>query len=72
MSHLFGGISSDQYLDKLRRTVMGDCDPNEVILLEVEPTKQVTQIDFIAAKSTWESIMSASAISRKMEKIYTI
>jgi hypothetical protein len=50
MSHLFGGISSDQYLDKLRRTVMGDCDPNEVILLEVEPTKQVTQIDFIAAK----------------------
>ncbi len=49
-SHLFGGLTSETYLEKLRRVIVGDHDPEEVILLEVEPEKQVTAIDFIAAK----------------------
>ncbi len=49
-SHLFGGINSDQYHGMLRDAIVGDHDPENVILLEVEPRKQVTEIDFIAAK----------------------
>lgn len=49
-SHLFGGLTSEAYIEKLRHVIIGDHDPEDVILLEVEPEKQVTGIDFIAAK----------------------
>ena len=49
-SHLFGGLDSEQYLEMLRRVILGDHNPENVILLEVEPEKQTTAIDFIAGK----------------------
>jgi hypothetical protein len=45
MEHLVG-MTEAEYLDLLRRVILGDEDPKEVILLEVEPWKQNTQIDF--------------------------
>jgi hypothetical protein len=48
--HLFGGLDSEAYIDMLREVIVADHDPENVILLEVEPEKQVTAIDFIAAK----------------------
>ena len=48
--HLFGGRTSEEYVKLLREVIVGDHDPENVILLEVEPEKQVTAIDFIAAK----------------------
>ncbi len=50
MSHLFGGMASEEYLELLRKVILGDHKPENVILLEVEPDKQVTAIDFVAAK----------------------
>ena len=47
-SHLFG-ISSAEYLALLRKVIVGDHDPKNVVLLEVEPHKQVTHIDFLGA-----------------------
>src|SRR5207237_1202747 len=44
----FGGIKDEQYLDILRRTILGDSKPENVILLEIEPEKQKTRIDFAA------------------------
>ncbi len=49
-NHLFNGITEDEYLEKLRHIIVGDANPENVILLEVEPSKQPTQIDFIIAK----------------------
>lgn len=49
-THLFGGMQSEEYIEMLRRVIIGDCDTEQVILLEVEPEKQVTSIDFIACK----------------------
>jgi hypothetical protein len=46
----FGGIRDDAYIDLLRRTILGDCDPENVILLEIEPEKQKTRIDFAATE----------------------
>lgn len=49
-THLFDGLDSDAYVERLRRTIVGDSDPENVILLEVEPEKQTTAIDFIATE----------------------
>ena len=48
--HLFGGLDSEAYINMLRKVIVGDLNPENVILLEVEPEKQVTAVDFIAAK----------------------
>ena len=46
----FGGIRDEQYLDILRRTILADSNPENVILLEIEPEKQKTRIDFSATE----------------------
>ena len=43
---LFGGLSDDAYIQLLRETIVGGSKPENVILLEVEPEKQNTRIDF--------------------------
>ena len=47
----FGGIKDEQYIDILRRTIIGDSKPENVILLEIEPEKQKTRIDFAATEA---------------------
>lgn len=46
LSHLFNVADNNAYLDALRDCIVGDCDPEEVILLEIFPEKQKTRIDF--------------------------
>jgi hypothetical protein len=47
----FGGIKDEAYLDLLRRTIIADSPPENVILLEIEPEKQKTRIDFAATET---------------------
>ncbi len=47
----FGGIKDDAYIEILRRTILGDAKPENVILLEIEPEKQKTRIDFAATET---------------------
>jgi len=44
----FGGIKDEAYIDILRRSIVGDTEPENVILLDIEPEKQKTRIDFAA------------------------
>jgi len=46
----FGGIRDEQYIGILRRTILGNSKPENVILLEIEPEKQKTRIDFAATE----------------------
>ncbi len=46
----FGGIKDDAYLDLLRRTIIAKSDPENVILLDIEPEKQKTRVDFAATE----------------------
>lgn len=48
-SHM-SGMTSKEYFDLLREIIVGDCDPKQVVLLEVEPEKQTTYIDFLGAE----------------------
>jgi hypothetical protein len=50
VNHLFGGLNSESYIDLLRKSIIADADPKEVVLLEIEPHAQVTQIDFLGAR----------------------
>ena len=50
-SHLFNGLTSEQYLDILKKAILKDVPPENVVLLEIEPHKQTTQIDFLAASA---------------------
>lgn len=45
------GMKDDAYVAILRRTIIGDAQPENVILLEIEPEKQKTRIDFAATET---------------------
>ncbi len=46
----FEGLDSKGYIELLREIIVGDFDPKNVVLLEIEPEKQVTSIDFYGAQ----------------------
>jgi hypothetical protein len=60
----FGGIKDEAYLELLRRTIIADSAPENVILLEIEPEKQKTRVDF-AATETLLGIRSVSVTEIK-------
>jgi hypothetical protein len=45
------GFKSQEYIELLRQEIVGDTDPKQVILLEVEPEKQATAIDFYVTEA---------------------
>ena len=55
----FGDMQDDDYLKFLHKTIVADSDPQNVILLEIEPFRQKTRIDFACT----ESILGVSPVS---------
>ncbi len=47
----FNGYDERSYTELLRRVIVGDSDPENVILLEIEPEKQNTRIDFACTET---------------------
>ena len=47
----FGGLKDEAYLELLRSVIVGDSNPESVILLEIEPEKQKTRIDFACTET---------------------
>jgi hypothetical protein len=46
LEYLFGGMTDEAYWAKLRQVIVGDHDPANVVLLEVDPEHQKTLPDF--------------------------
>ena len=70
-NHLFGGLTSDSYLELLREIIVGSHKPENVILLEIEPFKQNTAIDFvIAQKQLGISVLCISELKKEGKKLY--
>jgi hypothetical protein len=42
----FGGLDEERYLSDYRSAIVGDCLPENVVLLEITPDQQKTRIDF--------------------------
>jgi hypothetical protein len=48
LSPYFSGLDASTYVYCLREVIVGDCDPAQAILLEVDPERQKTRCDFAA------------------------
>ncbi len=44
----FNGLNQEDYLQYLKEVIVGNHNPKNVVLLEIEPEKQTTNIDFYA------------------------
>jgi hypothetical protein len=47
----FGGLDEEGYLADLRHSMLGDCLPENTVLLEITPDQQKTRIDFACTHS---------------------
>ncbi len=50
-SSYLNGHTKETYLSFLQNLIIGNCEPNEVILLEWKPEQQKTYIDFVCIKN---------------------
>jgi hypothetical protein len=50
LQHLFSGLTSEGYVGRMRQIIVGNSKPENVVLLEIEPHKQNTQVDFWATE----------------------
>ncbi|MCS6990646.1 MAG: hypothetical protein NZL95_02155 [Chitinophagales bacterium] len=73
LHHLFGGLEHESYLKLLRRWIIADEDPNTVVLLEIEPEKQKTRVDFeLTKKYLGIEYICISEVLREGDKLYYI
>lgn len=69
--HLFGGLDPEAYINLLREVIVGDSKPENVILLEVEPEKQNTRIDFWGSRHHLGiKVLCLSKLKREGKDLY--
>lgn len=69
--HLFGGLDSASYIDLLREVIVGDSRPENTVLLEVEPEKQNTRIDFWGTqKMLGVKVLCLSKVKKEGRDLY--
>ncbi len=71
VNHLFNGFTPETYVATLKKIIVGDVAPEEVVLLDIEPFKQNTQIDFHAtSKVLGIKVACVTDIIKKGNKIF--
>jgi hypothetical protein len=53
LSPYFNRLNSVQYIEEMRKFLLGTCKAENVILLEIFPEKQKTRLDFAITKAFW-------------------
>ncbi len=70
-SSFFNGFDESQYVNLLRDVIVGDHEPEQVILLEIEPALQNTRIDFRATKNIIQlETVSLEELEREGKKLF--
>ncbi|SHO62665.1 hypothetical protein [Algoriphagus zhangzhouensis] len=65
------GLDESSYLEKLKEVILGDYSPEEVILLEIEPEKQNTKIDFYyCQRDLGVRFVCVTAIKKEGKKLF--
>jgi hypothetical protein len=66
-----GGLRLDDYRALLRRAIVGDQDPENVILLEIDPAHQKTRHDFVLTEK-WYGVRTVdiAALRRDGRRVY--
>lgn len=66
-----GGQSLEQYQDLLCRAIVGDRDPENVVLLEIDPDHQKTKGDFVVTERTCGiATVDISSVRKDGRKLY--
>ena len=67
----FNGYTEASYTELLRRVIVGDADPETVVLLEIEPEKQNTRIDFACTETLLGvAPVSLTEVSRRGNELF--
>lgn len=67
----FDNRSPETYKKLMREIIIGNSDPKEVILLEIEPEKQTTYIDMVAtSKELGLKVVCLTEVFKKGKKLY--
>ena len=71
VNHLFNGFTPETYGQLLKDIIIGNENPEEVVLLDIEPFKQNTQIDFHAtAKVLGLKVACVTDLNKKGNKLF--
>ncbi len=69
--YYFSGLNKDSYREELRKVILKDHSPENVILLEVFPEKQKTRIDFWATKKALGiEVVCMTKVIKEGRKLY--
>ncbi len=69
----FSGLNKVSYRSLLTKLIVGNHDPENVILLEIEPEKQKTRIDFAATEQlTGITTVCLSNIKKRSRKLFYV
>jgi len=67
----FGGLRDHEYIELLRRTIVADANTENVILLEIEPEKQKTRIDFACTEALLDiRSVCLTAVKKKGRQLF--
>jgi hypothetical protein len=71
LSPYLNGLDEIGYYDILRKTILNGIDPKHVVLLEIEPEKQNTKIDFYyCRRDLGIPIVCVTEVIKKGDKLY--
>ena len=70
-SPYFSGLNKESYIDLLRKTILGNNQPDEVVLMDVNALQQKTAVDFyITQQLLGISIVSLSDLQQQGNKLF--
>jgi hypothetical protein len=71
LAPFLGGLDHHSYRDLMRQAIVGDHDPHEVVLMEIEPQKQKTWPDFVITEQWWGvRAVDTSEVKREGRRLY--
>jgi hypothetical protein len=71
LSMFLGGLDAPGYHSLIGRAITGGHDPNEVVLMEIEPRTQKTWPDFVVTEQTWGvRAIDVSEVKREGRRLY--
>lgn len=71
LTPFLGGLDGPAYHELVRRAIVGDHDPREVVLMEIEPRKQKTWPDFVVTEQMWGvRAVDTSEVLREGRRLY--
>lgn len=71
LSNHLNGLQSRTYIKRMRKLIVGNCDPKEVVMLEVQPENQHTYIDFLATERYLDiKVLCYSKLIKRGKKLF--